>query len=109
VLRLGIGVTQDVQVPFAPGGVGDRGLADLLEIFALGRDGNREPVETFGGLDRVSIPPIPAGELHVVEENELVDPVDEIEVALPGNVARLNDRDSLQGCLTFRSRVVRRS
>jgi len=73
-------------VPFAPIGIRDRRLVDLLKILALDRDGNRQPVETFGRLDRVPISPIPASVLYVVEENELVDAVDEIEVTLPGYV-----------------------
>ena len=84
--RLGIGVAQYVQVPFAPIGIRDRRLVDLLKILALDRDGNRQPVETFGRLDRVPISPIPASVLYVVKENELVDAVDEIEVTLPGYV-----------------------
>src|SRR5262245_62316760 len=55
-------------------------------------DGNRQPARPAGREDAVPIPP-GAVVLHVVEQDELVGHVDQIEVALPRDVARLDDGD----------------
>jgi hypothetical protein len=68
-------------------------LVDPLTRAAFDANRNREPARAVRGLDAVAAAPVAFRELAVVEEDELVDQVDEVEVALPGDVAGLDDRD----------------
>jgi len=45
-------------------------------------------------LDPIAAAPVTLRELHIVEEDELVRCSDQVEVALPRNVAGLNYRDA---------------
>ena len=67
------------------------------KIAALHLDRNRQPCRPLRRLDQVPIPPIPSRVLRIVEQHELVDAVDQIEIALPGDVAGLDDGDALPG------------
>ena len=55
----------------------------------------RNPFRTLIGLDLVAIAPIILRVLEVIVENEQVSIMNDIEVALPGDVIRLEDRDPL--------------
>jgi hypothetical protein len=58
-------------------------------------DWYRYPLETAWRLDLVPVPPVPAGVLDAIEDDEFVHRTDKIETALPGQIARLNDGDGL--------------
>jgi hypothetical protein len=71
----------------------DLGVADQLGSVPV-VDWHGQPAQTLGRLDPVAIPPVALRELQVVVHDEQVDVVDEIEVAPPRQVIRLNDADS---------------
>ena len=73
----------------------DLGLVDRLEIAALGDDRDRQPLHALRRLDLVAVAPVAPGELRVVQEDELVHHGHDVEIALPGNVARLDDGEAL--------------
>src|SRR3954454_19529661 len=79
-----------------PVGVVHARLVDPLVIAALDLDRDRQPLRPLGGLDAIPVAPVPPRELPVVVEDELVDAVDEVEIALPRDVAGLDDRDRLR-------------
>jgi hypothetical protein len=56
-------------------------------------------------LDAIAATPVTFGELDVVEQNELVGRPDQIEIALPRDVAGLNDRDAFVGHSLVNRRV----
>src|SRR6185503_1193397 len=95
--RAGVVVPDRRPVLARPARVGDARVADALLVLAFHLHRNGEPAEPARRLDQVAAAPVALGELHVVEQDELVDLVDEIEIALPRDVARLQDRDALQG------------
>ena len=76
-------------------GLADDRLVDSLVVAAFHAHGNRQPPSAVRGLNPVAVAPVAARELPVVVEDELVDAVDEVEVALPRDVAGLDDRDRL--------------
>src|SRR5215210_1768157 len=78
-----------------PARVADPRLVDSLLIAARHLHRDREPLRSLRRLDAVPIAPVASGVLPVVVEDELVDEVDQVEIALPGDVARLDDRHSL--------------
>jgi hypothetical protein len=77
----------------SPHGIADLDLVDPLREPSADADWDRQPADATRGLDPVAVAPVALGVLAVVEEDELVDQVDEVEVALPGDVAGLDDRD----------------
>jgi hypothetical protein len=68
-------------------------------------DRNRQPAQSVLALDAIAAAPVALGELHLVQQDELVGGANQIEVALPGDVARLNDRDTLMGHSPVSGRV----
>src|SRR6476661_5759802 len=81
----------------APSRLAHLRVADLLVVAALDRDRDRQPLESARRLDEVAVAPVSPRVLHVVEQDEFVYRVDEVEVPLPRDVARLHDGDSLHG------------
>src|SRR5581483_2429573 len=86
-----------LPVRLRPARVGDRHVLDRLEVAAADVDRNRQPLDAVPRLDAVAVAPVTLRVLHIVEQDELVAPGDEVEVTLPRNVVRLNDRDGLRG------------
>src|SRR5689334_21214013 len=92
--HLGIGVTKAAPMALRPGRSDLRLIYILLEPpFAF--DGNGKPAAALWRLDLVAIVPMPFGELNIVENDVLIDLTDEIKETAPGNIARLDDGDSL--------------
>ena len=81
-----------LPVLVGPARIGDSRILYFLKVIALNCYRNRQPLGTGRRLDQVTIAPVSSGVLHVVEEDEFVDRIDQIEVTLPGNVVRLNNR-----------------
>src|SRR5205823_14648122 len=79
-----------------PIGLAHDGLVDSLVVAALRLDRDRQPLCSLRRLDAVAVAPVAPGELPVVVEDELVDARDQVEVALPRDVAGLDDRDGLR-------------
>src|SRR5260370_41790960 len=88
-------------MPPRPGWIGDLGVANPLLELCLCDNWNCQPLQPVRRLDYVAVAPVPFGELDVVEQHELVDPRHHIEIALPGDVARLHDRDALADIRVF--------
>ncbi len=82
---------QGLPMRGGPGSAIDPGLSDLLVVFALHLHRNRQPLHASGCLDSIPVAPIASGVLHVVVEDELVHGGDQIEVAFPRDVVRLQD------------------
>jgi len=68
-------------------------IFDGLLKFTLHLHRYAQPDDALCGLDPISVDPGPSDILHVVEENKLVGPADQVEISLPGNVKGLYDRD----------------
>lgn len=83
----------DLPVLGGPIRATDERLLDRRPEPALGADRYRQPADSLAGFDLVSISPVVAGVLHVIEENELVDASDQIEIAFPGDIVGLKNGD----------------
>src|SRR5882672_11250806 len=92
-------MTNAFPVAARPVRVARPNILDALMILAFDFHRNREPFRAIAGLDPVSVAPVATSVLNVVIQNELVDGFDEVEVALPGNIVRLNDRKPLHWAL----------
>src|SRR5438128_2073936 len=90
-------------MPIVPRRITDADVLDRLRepAFYLDRDG--QPQQTVLGFDLIAIPPVALRELRVVVQNEFVDLAHQIEVALPRDVRRLQDGDTLHDRASFRS------
>ena len=91
MLGLAIAATDRGQVLALPGlavvylDVPDQLLASTLHRY--GQPGK----PTIQRLDSISIAPIPDRVLHIVQEHECIDLMDEIEESAPRKIIRLND------------------
>src|SRR5271166_425832 len=94
VRRPGIGVPQGSPVLASPGFCDPDSIDRRVEA-PLRLDWDSQPAQPLAGLDEIAIAPIAPGELRIIQKNELVDAAHNIEIALPGNVARLDDRHAL--------------
>ena len=65
----------------------DLDLLDFLRKFP--HNGQGKPVRALRGLDPIAISPISPRVLHVVQQDEMVGPANQVEITLPGNVVRL--------------------
>src|SRR5207247_558887 len=72
-----------------------RDVLDGGEVVALCLHRDRQPGGPPRRLYAVAVAPVTPRILHVVEEDELIDPVHQVEVALPRDVAGLDDGDAL--------------
>src|SRR5262245_18605425 len=88
----------------APRRLADTDVLDRLEILALRVDRNRQPRWAAWCLDPVAIPPVPTCVLYIVKQHELVDRMDQVEISLPRDIARLQDRDSHRALSNNRDR-----
>ena len=52
-------------------------------------DGNGNPLQSLPGLDDVTVAPIVFSELRIVIKHKFINRVQEVEIALPGNVIGL--------------------
>jgi hypothetical protein len=66
-------------------GIRNPGLVDTLTQ-ALVVHWNREPDLSLTGFDLVAIAPIILSVLNLVIQDELVDPGNDVEITLPGNI-----------------------
>src|SRR5258708_3048400 len=87
-----------LPVPVRPVSLADHRLVDPLLEPCLDPLRDREPMQSLWGLDEIAVAPVPLRELAVVEQDELVNHVDQVEVALPGDVVGLDDRHPLRAC-----------
>jgi hypothetical protein len=71
----------------------DLHLGYLLVARAFLVDRHGQHLRAVGRLDPVALLPRAAGELHGIQEDEDIRPVDHAEVADPGQVGRLHDGD----------------
>src|ERR1700757_2926627 len=85
----GVTVGERLPVELRPALVAHDGLVDSLVVSTFRLDGDRQPARPLCSLDPVAVPPISPRELAVVVQDELVDAVDQVEVTLPRDVARL--------------------
>src|SRR4051794_6707391 len=90
-----VGLTKCLPVALGPARLGDADLVDPLLVAALDLDGDRQPQEPLRGLHAVSVAPVALGVLPLVEQDEPVDEPDDVEVAPPRHVARLDRSDAL--------------
>ena len=67
---------------------------DRLVEAALGDDGNRQPFDAPGGLDPIAVMPVTLDVLGAVEDHIGIAPPDQVEEALPGDIAGLDDADA---------------
>ncbi len=93
--RAAIRHVQSLQMLLWPIGGRKPHVADLGAPLWGGRNRRGEPLHPLRRFDAVPITPGPASVLKGVEKNELVDGRDQIEIAFPRQVVRLDDRDSL--------------
>lgn len=89
----GVKSTQCLPVIGRPAGIADPRLIDSLQILPFHFHRDRQPLETARAFHFIAIPPVAPGILHIIIQHENVDAVDQVEVALPGNVIGLKDRD----------------
>src|SRR5947208_2543526 len=95
--RFGIAVNDCLPVTAVPHDVTDNGVFDFLKILTLRFNRDGQPHQSRLRLDVVAVSPIPAGVLHIIEQDELVDKIHQVEITLPGYVVRLHNGDSLAG------------
>src|SRR5207247_6945792 len=88
--------TDAAPVFFVPPPIADEHVADALLESTAHHNRNRQPDRSTGALDPVPVAPVPLRVLHVVEQDEFVDRRDEVEIAFPWDIARLNDGDTLR-------------
>ena len=69
-------------------------VVDWLFETPLGGDRNSQPFDAVGGLDPVTIVPMPFHILRVVEHDIFVAAPDQVEKPLPGNVTGLDDANA---------------
>src|ERR1700694_3912147 len=70
-----------------------RHLVDELAHVCI-MDRNRQPLQSRRGLDAIPVAPIALGVLQVVVKDEQVDVVNEVKIAAPRYIVRLDDADS---------------
>ena len=82
----GVPMANALPVPLIPVRTANSRVLDSLIELAFDFHGDGEPDGSAGRLDQVAIAPVSSCVLHVVIQDELVNEVDEVEVALPGDV-----------------------
>jgi hypothetical protein len=88
-LALRIGMPNGFQMLVNPSVlIVDFNILNCLVSFPL--DWDRQPLQTILGFNLVPISPVPVGILHIIQENENVDVIDDIEVSLPGDIVWLD-------------------
>src|SRR5688572_3497393 len=92
VWRLRIMLTNGPPVSLVPFRIAHSRFEDALCITALYIHRYGQPDDPSGGLDPVSVAPISACVLNIVEKDEGIDAPDQVEIALPRYVVRLADR-----------------
>ena len=79
------------QVPLPPAFVGYDDVTNQAGPTARGLHRNGKPAGAIGGLEAVPVAPVARGVLHVIQEHEDVNRVDQIKIALPWNIVALTD------------------
>jgi len=95
VLGPSVAVPQGFPVVGGPARIADLGVEDPLVVLSFDVDGNGEPVQAVRRFDLIAVAPIAACILHLVVENELVAGGDQVEIAFPRNIVRLDDGHGL--------------
>src|SRR5262249_6869638 len=81
---------------FRPITGGNLDLVDRLTEAPASDDRDGQPGRPLRRLDAVAITPAVLGELRIIIDDERVHHVDDVEIAFPGNVVRLDDGDLLR-------------
>src|SRR5262249_9780580 len=96
----GICSCNSLEVRVSPGRIADQDIFDCLckptlDVYRYG-----EPEHAVLRLDLIAIAPITFRELGIVVQNEFIDLLHQIEISLPRDIGRLQDRHALHaGCL----------
>ena len=88
-------MTQVFPVFSAPFHIRENYVADAA--VAVRSSGNSKPMEALGRLNAIAAAPVARRELYVIEVKKQIDVMDDVEIALPRNVAGLKNSNFFHG------------